>query len=160
MIETQGVVVKVENGLAYVDARRETGCGSCQSASACGTTSVAKLLGGKPSLMGALNPIRAEIGDSVMVGVEGRALLRGSVAVYLFPLLLVIAGAMLADYLAPAAARENYAVVGAALGLLAAGAWLILFNRIAAGNPRFQPVILRKIHTYPDRVFRIVKESL
>lgn len=160
MIETQGVVVKVGNGLAYVDARRETGCGSCQSASACGTPSVAKLLGGKPSLVGALNPIQAEIGDSVVVGVEERALLRGSVAVYLFPLLLVLAGAMLAEYLAPAAAGEGHAVAGAALGLLAAGAWLTLFNRMAAGNPRFQPVILRKVHAYPERVFRIVKESL
>lgn len=157
MIETPAVVVKLEGALAHVETRGATGCGSCTPGKSCATASLGKIFGAKPRLFRALNQIGAKAGDSVIVGVADGALLRGSLAVYMLPLVLLVAGALVATWLAPdAAAREPWSIAGAAAGLVAGVIWLKLFTAKIASNPRFQPVVLRKA---AGGVFQIIQES-
>lgn len=157
MIETSAVVVRLERDLAHVETLGATGCGSCNPGKSCATASLGKIFSAKPRLFRALNRIGAKTGDSVVVGIADGALLRGSLAVYLLPLVLLVAGALVAAAVAPeATAREPWSIVGAAAGLVAGIIWLRLFTARIATDPRFQPVILRKA---AGGVFQIVQES-
>jgi sigma-E factor negative regulatory protein RseC len=157
MIETPVVIVKLEGALAHVEAQRGTGCGSCNPGKSCASATLGKIFSAKPRLFRALNRIGAKAGDSVIVGVADGALLRGSLAVYLMPLALLLAGAIVAAWLAPnAAARDGWSVLGAAAGLCAGVVWLKLFAARIASNPRFQPVVLRKTG---ERTINIIQEG-
>jgi len=157
MIETPAVIVKVEGSLAHVETQRGTGCGSCNPGKSCASATLGKIFSDKPRLFRALNQIGAKAGDSVVVGVADGALLRGSLAVYLMPLALLLAGALAAAWLAPnTAARDGWSMLGAAAGLCAGVVWVKLFTARIASNPRFQPVVLRRTG---QRAINIVQGS-
>jgi sigma-E factor negative regulatory protein RseC len=155
MIESQARVVQVEGEVAYVAAEREAGCSSCSASGGCGVTALGKMFGVKPKLFQALNPIGALTGEQVVIGLEEGALLKGSIAVYLVPLLLLVGGAGVASYLGTdAGTRDGYAVLGAGVGLLLGMVWLKLFSGAVGVSRRFQPVILRRLRT-----FNLVQET-
>ena len=81
----------------------------------------------------------------MVVRVEDGAVLRGSAAVYMLPLLLVFVGALLAAHYAPLASRDVWSIAGAAGGFVLGALWLALFSQRAARDARFQPVILRRV---------------
>jgi sigma-E factor negative regulatory protein RseC len=90
----------------------------------------------------ALNTAGARVGDEVVLGLAEQALVRGSLAVYLSPLVAMIGGAVLAEALMPG--DDAMAIAG---GLLGFGAALLWMRRFAAGirdDRRYQPVILRR----------------
>ncbi len=80
------------------------------------------------------------VGDSVIVGVHEDTLLRGSLLVYLFPLLALFAAALAVQALGLA----EPAVIGSGLAGFALS-WLVIrrLSARSAGDPRSQPVVLR-----------------
>lgn len=160
MIETQATVVKVEGSIAYVKVYKESACGACSVAGgeeSCGTSTLARFFTRRAPLYQVRNSVEARVGDSVVIGVEESALLKGSLAVYISPLVFVVLGAVAAGFLAPTvAANELYSILGAAAGLAAGFVWLRVYSRMIAGNPRLQPVILRKYSTM-NRVINIAE---
>lgn len=145
MIEAEGIVVRTESSMAFVETQRASACGSCSSKSSCGTSSLAGLMAGKSRFFKVQNPVGAVVGETVVVGLDERALLRGSLALYALPLLMLIAGAVAAGFLAPSVAREGYSIAGAAAGLAAGVVGVrIVASRLAATS-RYQPVIMRRI---------------
>jgi sigma-E factor negative regulatory protein RseC len=160
MIETQATVVKVDGAIAYVQAYRQSACGSCSAGSngeGCGTSSLTKFFAKKTPLFRVRNTVDARVGDSVVVGVEDGALLKGSLAVYLSPLVFVVAGAIVGALLAPGpVSHEAYSILGAAVGLAVGFVWLRLYSRVIAGNSELQPVIVRKLSTM-ERVINIAE---
>ncbi len=146
MLETQAIVIRVGEGVAYVETRRQSGCGHCDSKNGCATSSIGKLFGADGARFRALNPVGAGVGDSVLIGVEDGALFKSSLAVYLVPLLLVILGAAWAGSVAPSsAAADGYSIAGAFLGLVAGYFWLRILTSAIGSSRRFQPVILGKV---------------
>jgi len=143
VIEETVQVYAAEGETAWVELiQRKTSCGQCVAQSGCGTSVLSKVLGRKPLRLAALNPIGAKPGDRVVIGVRDDALVRGSVAVYLVPLLAMLAAAVIGDALAPA---NDLAVALAGISGLAAGfGWVHLFGRRAAADSRYRPVILRQ----------------
>jgi sigma-E factor negative regulatory protein RseC len=85
-------------------------------------------------------PLRA--GDEVMIGIEENALVKGSLAVYMVPLLLMLCGALAGELIMH---REGLAIVFSMLGLLGGLAWLRAFTRDIRTDSRFQPVVLRRL---------------
>jgi sigma-E factor negative regulatory protein RseC len=143
MIETEAVVVRTDGPFAYVKAQRKASCGGCGGTS-CGTSTLAGFFEGRAPLYRARNTIGAQAGDRVMVGLEDGALLKGTLAVYLVPLLFVFAGAILGGHLAASPEmKDGYSMAGALAGLVAGSLWM----RVLAGlaGHRFQPVILNRI---------------
>ncbi len=147
MIEQAGVVVTVQGEYALVDGNRSTACGSCSARSGCGVSVLARVFGGRPVHLRALNRINARVGDPVVIGISEAGLLRGSMAVYLAPLAGLIVGALAGSWLGQGwsvLAGDAGALTGGCCGFVAGLVWLRRFSRRALNHPDYQPVILRK----------------
>lgn len=144
MIETEGVVVKVEDGIAFVQVQRQSSCGGCaKQGEGCGTSTLMGYFDNKTPLYQARNPLGIKVGERVRIGVEDATLLRGVLAIYLPPLLLLVAGALGGHQLADAPqAAEGYAMLGALAGLAAGFFGARFFSARMTQGGRYQPVIL------------------
>ncbi len=86
----------------------------------------------------------------MVIGVAERALVRGSLAVYAVPLLLLLLGAVLGEVGAGNGLWDNAELgsLGLGLGGLAAGLlWLKRFTRRIQNDPNYQAVVLRRVST-------------
>jgi len=83
----------------------------------------------------------------VVIGLEERALVTGSIAVYLLPLIALLIGAAAASFVAPD--RDLYAAAGGGVGFTAALFYLRWFGAKVHADPRFQPVVLRRASDFP-----------
>ncbi|OGT89911.1 MAG: hypothetical protein A2514_00590 [Gammaproteobacteria bacterium RIFOXYD12_FULL_61_37] len=123
MIETEGTVVAVEAGLAWVETNRRSACGHCESSGACATSLLANTFGNRPTRVEVENRIGARVGERVVLGLSGRGMLLGSFLLYLTPLAGLFAGALLGQYFGlqlAAGSVEPWAASGGLLGLMAA----------------------------------------
>jgi sigma-E factor negative regulatory protein RseC len=131
MTETTARVRRVEGDTAWVVGEAPSSCGAC-AGKGCGSSVFARLLhAGEPEYP-VHNGIAARPGDAVVVAIEDGALLGAATRAYIVPLAVLLAGALAGSSLGEAAA-----VLGGALGLMAAMLWL----RRARGSAR--PVIVR-----------------
>lgn len=151
MIEEQARVVAVEGDLAWVETQRRSACGACGARSGCGSGVLAKVLGRRMSMVAAINQAGAQPGDQVIVGIAEQSLLRGSLAVYTVPLLAMFGGALGGEVLLPAWGDMG-AVVSGILGLGAGFLWLRRFAARIVRDPRYQPVVLRRLSAVTGRV--------
>lgn len=144
MLEAEGIIIRSEGDDAIVETSRVSACGSCSSNGSCGTTAFNQLLGAKISSFKVLNPIGADVGDRVVIGLEESALLKSSTLLYLIPLALLFAGAVAGRILAPASMEDLYSAAGAGVGLVAGFFALKLATARAGSQAHFHPVILRR----------------
>lgn len=157
MIEETALVTSRDGAFARVEAQRSTACGHCQASPACGTSLLNKLFGNRKVTVKALNPIDANPGEEVVVGVAESALTMASVSFYLLPVLLLILFAGLGLWLAEAsnlASTEPASIFGGLLGLLI-GLLGARYNAVRINrNPRYQAVILRRASPFKVEVGR------
>jgi sigma-E factor negative regulatory protein RseC len=147
VIEESARVVAVGDGHVWVEAERKSACGSCSVNKGCGTSVLGKLFGGRHAQLRAIDPIGVGLGDEVVLGVREDALVRGSLAVYAVPLLALVAGALIAALLLPAApASEPWIALAGLAGLGSGLGWLRWFGNRISRDPRYQPIVLRRIH--------------
>jgi len=150
VIEERAQVVSAEGDELWVETRRQSACGQCAAKSACGTHTLSRVMGNKRNRVRVLNPgaTPVRIGDEVVIGLTEHALVRGSLAVYLMPLLSLfvfgVLGKALAEQLLISSADLLVAAFGV-IGLLLGFAWVRRFSRIVASDPRYQPVLLRRV---------------
>ena len=116
MIEEPAVVVEAGDGYAWVETQRRSACGACSASDGCGTAALAKAWGERRARVRAISALPLQPGDAVIVGLAEGALLRGSLLVYLLPLVLLLAGALLGQA-AFAGAGEELVVLAGAVGL-------------------------------------------
>lgn len=147
MIETEGMVVKVEGDVAYIQARRQSSCSGCaKQDEGCGTATLIGFFDAKTPLYRARNQLGVKTGDRVVIGIADGMLFRGVMAIYLPPLLLLLAGALGGHFLAATpAAAEVYAMLGALAGLAAGFFGARYYSARLTGGGRYQPVVLNRI---------------
>ncbi len=144
MIEETAYVVAVDSQGVWVETQRQSACGQCAARKGCGTAVLGKALGKKRNRVLVANPNQApvQVGDQVLIGIDESALVRGSMAVYLVPLLSFflfgVLGQTLASRLMPGSG-EGLSILFSLLGLLLGFLWA---RRYARGDQRYQPVIL------------------
>lgn len=143
MIEEPGRVIALEPGAVWVETQRKSTCSACSAKNGCGQGLMDRL--GVPErreLTRALSDLQLRVGDSVVVGVREDVLLRGAMLVYLFPLIMLFASALIAAELSVA---EPYVIMAGLGGFL--GSWLIVRKRSqqTTGDLRLQPVVLRAL---------------
>ena len=146
MIEETARVVEVGADGVWVETSRQSSCGSCSSKGGCGTATLGKVLGQKPNRIRVLGELQVAVGDQVVIGINDGALLRGSLAVYMVPLLGLIGGALFGQWLAlqlELTAELGEVVVGG-IGLLAGLGWLRIFSRRVSASADYTPVLLRR----------------
>ncbi len=147
MIEEQAQVVEIKGNQLVLQAQTQSACGSCAANKGCGTSVLSKVVGRKFSRFQASNNIDAEVGDTVVVGISEDALLKGSVVMYVIPVLGMLVFSLMADFVLNAQlGYRDLAVAASGIAGLVFGALLSkqYFQR-AASIQRFTPVVLRKI---------------
>lgn len=124
MIEETARVVAVEDGAAWVETVRRSTCGACSARQGCGHRVINGDSAGSRARVRALfaSDTRLSVDDQVMIGIPESMLMRGALRVYLLPLVLLFAGALLGNRLD--AGGDMAAVLG--LAGLAGG---FLYNR-------------------------------
>jgi len=148
MIEENAIVVEVRRDHVLVEVERRSSCDSCQAKSGCGTGVLSKVLGKKRSQVLVLRDRELKVGDQVIIGLQEKAMLKGSFAVYFVPLLLMLFFAILGVVLGRqlnVQSPDDLSVILALLGLSLGVVWLKLFSRQIAFDRQYQPVILRVV---------------
>ncbi len=143
MIEQVGQVVRVEDGRAWVETERRSSCGDCSVQAGCGHAVLSKALGDRRNTVEVETEQKVHAGDCVVLGIAEDALLKGSFAVYLVPLLGLIAGALVTNLLA--GGGDLAALVGGGAGFVAGLSWVRGFGGHASRLRKYRPVILRRV---------------
>lgn len=146
MIEETARVIAIDNNQLLLEAETRAACNACAAKQCCGTSVLSKWIGRKFTRFQVPNTVNARVGDEVVVGLAEEAMLKGSVFVYLLPLLSMIGSALLADGLisTDAASRDLLVVVSAVAGfvlMLFISRWFLSTN---SNRGRLTPVVLRK----------------
>ncbi|WP_373501709.1 SoxR reducing system RseC family protein [Desulfococcus sp.] len=137
MITENGIVTKIDATMARVKTVRRSTCEGCGSKESCE--------GAKTGEVEAVNLANAQLGDAVTVGFESGALIKISMLLYIFPVVCMIGGAVLGNYLAPSSGMDESS--GAAL--FAFGFFFISFLCIRltgsrmTGNTQYQAKIIK-----------------
>ncbi len=148
MLEEQGRVVGLEGEFAWIETERISACASCSVNKGCGTGAVSKYFGARTNRVKAINEVSAKVGDAVVLGLDERALVRGSLAVYIVPLLTMFVAAFFGDYLAGVfslQSSDGLTVVTGLLGLVAGFIWVNYFSRKVSQDERYQPIVMRLV---------------
>jgi sigma-E factor negative regulatory protein RseC len=146
VIEEHARVIAVENGQLLLEAQTKASCSACAVKQGCGTSVISKWVGRKFTRFQAPNTVNARVGDEVVVGLAEEAMLKGSVLVYLLPLLAMIGFALLADSLiaADTASRDLMVLIAAVAGF----SLMLVISRLllstGSNSSKLTPVVLRK----------------
>ncbi|MCK5665460.1 MAG: SoxR reducing system RseC family protein [Thiotrichaceae bacterium] len=147
MIEEYAQVVGFEGDDIWVETQRKSACGQCSANKGCGTAVLSKVLGNKRSRVRVLNPKATEvsIGDEIVVGIEEQALVRGSLAIYMVPLLALFLFGLLGGVFAEQfnmVKPDTLVIVFSLLGLVLGFMWVKRFSGVISNDPRYQPILL------------------
>lgn len=142
MIEEYAIIIARTDKQATLELERRTACGLCGQKRGCGNATWGKLLGHASHQFSADNPIGANVGDSVVVGIDENAVLNTAFFLYVVPLVAMLAGASIAEYFFN---NEFYVMLGAAIGLALGFLWVkgYLIGSGKAYSKKYQAVILR-----------------
>jgi sigma-E factor negative regulatory protein RseC len=103
MHEEVGTVIESRGGAARVLVKRNSACDHCPSRSCCAS------VGGDLKGVDVSNGMGAREGQRVKIGISPKAVLKASFILYMVPILALIIGAVLGNYLGPQH-REIWAV--------------------------------------------------
>lgn len=119
MIQTRAIVISLEGHDALVEATQGGGCGNCDSEGGCGSGKLSQLFCSEPRRFRVRNEGNAEVGALVDISVPEGVLLNSALLMYILPLFLLMAGAMIGGKVAPAIAEADvYSAVGGLTGLV------------------------------------------
>ena len=147
MIEERAQVIEIKDNVLFLQAQTQSACGSCAANKGCGTSLLAKVVGRKFTHFQADNNVNAKVGDIVVVGLAEEALLKGSMVMYVIPILAMLVFALLADYFLAADVLYRDLMIAATsiMGLI----WGSLLSKWYFARESsvglFAPVVLRKI---------------
>ena len=145
MLTETGRVVAVEADGLWVETLRKSTCGSCTARSGCGHGLMNRLGEGRSSyirvLPGEGDIAACKIDDEVRIGIPEELLLRGSLMVYVLPLLGLLGGASLGASLLPLHS-DLATLAGAAAGFLASLGIVRLHSLRHRDDARMQPTLL------------------
>ena len=96
MATEQGIVLRTESDAAWVKTVRSSACEGCTAKGSCHTTG-----SGEDMEVKAINSVGAGVGDRIVLSFETASLLKATFLIYVFPIILMITGAVLGQMLAP-----------------------------------------------------------
>jgi sigma-E factor negative regulatory protein RseC len=146
MLEQTATVVDIEGDQLVLETRPQSTCQSCAVNKGCGTAVLAKSVGQKVIHFRVVNTLSVSKGDRVVLGLPENAVLKGSIVMYVMPLLMMLAVAFIADsVLAIDAERRDITIAMLSFASLALsiGIGRYLF-RNAETSQSYTPVLLRK----------------
>jgi sigma-E factor negative regulatory protein RseC len=146
MLNTRAVVIRLEGREALVESTQGGGCGHCDSENGCGSGKLSQLFCSEPRRFRALNNSNAQVGAVVQISVQEGVLLRSAILMYVLPLLMLLAGAVLAGLWAPDDSRDAWSAAAGVIGLVAG----FVLVKILSLRPKFVSAGLPLISPLPD----------
>jgi sigma-E factor negative regulatory protein RseC len=134
MHEEVGTVIESRGGTARVLVKRNSACDHCPSRSCCAS------LEGDVKGVNVSNVIGAREGQKVKIGISPKAVLKASFILYMVPILALIIGAVLGNYLGPQH-REIWTV---SLGVgFFVGSYLVIkaLSKLFENKAEYVPVV-------------------
>jgi sigma-E factor negative regulatory protein RseC len=113
MVETRATVIKIEAHAALVVTNNISACEQCKG-QGCGSSKVAQLFCSQSREFLVENPIRAVVGDDVIVAVTEGVLLQSVSVMYLLPLMVLV---LVAGLVSLSGGGEGAVALGALAGL-------------------------------------------
>ena len=104
MATERGIVIKIDSTTAWVKTTRTSACKTCSAKSSCNAVE-----SGAEMEVEAINEVGAQIGDRIIISIETASLLKASFLLYVFPILLMIAGAVIGQKIGPLLAIDSSA---------------------------------------------------
>lgn len=118
LLETAHVVA-VESDSVWVETISRSTCGSCAAQAGCGHSLLSRIAAGRRNYIrafsGPLDATDCSVDDHVRISIPEQVIVRGSLLVYMVPLILMLSGAALVSNLT-ASGADILALVGAVLG--------------------------------------------
>jgi sigma-E factor negative regulatory protein RseC len=155
VIEERGLILSLEGDMAWVETQRTSACGSCDAEQGCGTALLAKSLGNRAVQVRAENPLQAQPGEQVVLGLDEAAFVKASLALYLIPMLGLLLGAGLGLTGARhwlGSGSELASILSGTLGLMLGLLWGRRFGRRTQADRRYRAVVLRRLSGASVRV--------
>ncbi len=147
MLKETGLVIKVENDIAWVNTQSKLACSSCQVESTCGNGILEKYLAGKVFISKIDNLLNAKVGDEVVISIPKTSVSKASLIVYGLPLLMLFIGAILGDiYFLSEIMSIFLGFVGLAVGIM----MIKVFSRRIVNNQNYLPKMVFKISKSVD----------
>ena len=145
MLTETGRVVAVDPDGLWVETIRQSTCGTCVAQKGCGHGLINRISDGKRSyirvLPGEQDPGDCSVDDQVLISIPEEVILRGSLIVYILPLLCMLAGSAAAVGLLHGN-QDGLAALGAVGGFVL-GFGLVRWHAAHHRYDRsFQPVLL------------------
>jgi len=127
MIEC-GIVISAHNGFATVQMQKGDNCKDC---------TICDSYGAGFRSIEAVNNIGAQVGDSVEVEIKSSNLLKYSFLVFIFPIIMMIAGyfAGISIY-NKGEIHEGYGILGSLTGLLLSFVLIKIVDKVWGGNKK------------------------
>lgn len=142
MILETGRVVAIEPQGLWVETLQRSACGSCHAQKGCGHSILAKM-GASASrvwvLLEGRDPDKFAIGSEVQIGIAEEVIARGSLFIYLIPVISLISATFAAHYYRLA---EGPTAVLALVGLLTGAAIVRVRAYQTRFDARLQPVLV------------------
>lgn len=142
MATEQGVVIKTDAGAAWVKTVKTGACAGCSARESCHASS-----GGEEMEVKVINEVGAKAGDRIVLSFETGSLLKATFLLYIFPILLLILGAVIGQEAA------SY------LGFNASGSSALIgfsFFGVALLIVRFKANQLAKRKEYRPKIIKIL----
>lgn len=126
--------------MAWVKTTRSSACASCSSKDACHSDG-----GGKEMEVEAINTADARVGDRIVLNIKTASLLKATFLLYVFPILAMIAGAVLGQTVAVMRGSDPSGL-SALFGFLFFGLAFIVIRiagRRLSTNASYKPEIIK-----------------
>lgn len=142
MITEDGIVTHATPETAWIKTTRSAACESCASKDSCDVSH-------HPSEEMTIilpNTLDVKTGDRVVVGIDSAPMLFLSFFLYVFPIILLIAGALIGDALAPVL-EINRSALSMGCGFLLFIIAFIIIRKKQAGmskKDKYKPFLVRK----------------
>ena len=140
MATEQGVVLRTDSEAAWVKTTRSSACEGCTARKSCHTIGDSQ-----DTEVKAINLAGAREGDRIVLSFENKSLLKATFLVYVFPIILLMAGALIGQMLA-ALIELNSSIPSVVMGFAFFFTALIIMkaraNKMAEKNA-YQPKVIK-----------------
>ncbi len=141
MITENGIVTQANKSNAWIKTTRSSACKACASRDSCGIDENAE-----EQIVIVKNTLGVEEGNEVIIGLETKPMMFLTFFLYVFPILLLVLGAVIGDSLAPTLNMDrSFCAMILGFGLFAVA--FVIIRKKQSGlsqKDEFKPFLVRK----------------
>ena len=144
MIFETGTVGSKNQDSLMVETIQQTTCDSCSAQKGCGHTALTKLTGTKNEirvLPGGFCVDSLRLGQSVTIGIPEHIIVKGSLMVYLVPVIGALTGAWMLGDQGKTLEQDLFSILGALIGRVGGGIFVNLRSQKAKADAQSNPVL-------------------